>query len=393
MNVSVGKYRWVILILAYLCMLGFAFTFQSLPPVLTLITEELELTHAEAGLLMSLFSLPAIFLAVLTGLLSDRLGPFRIGLISLILMVVGASIFAVSRTLVYAGLGRVIAGAGAATISIVAAQILALWFRGGEAGAAMGIFHTAMPVGTITCFTTFGRLGEGLGWRTPIFITVMIGVMALTAFLLLYRPAPNPPQKIALEKEGLFSSLLSVEVLAWLVGFCWMWFNAAVISFSTFAPDFFISKGYSIGFAGFLTSLLMWGSLGLSPIIGRLVDKVGNNDLFIGAGGIVLATAIYLVIKSTDFLFSMVVMAVAVAFIPTPVFSLQSKILKTENLGLGFGILSTVSSIGTFFGPYMAGLVRDNTGSYEMSFIFLSILAMLVTVTAVALGVKMRRDS
>ncbi len=89
----------------------------------------------------------------------------------------------------------------------------------------------------------------------------------------------------------------------------------------------------------------------------------------------------------------MVVMAVAVAFIPTPVFSLQSKILKTENLGLGFGILSMVSSIGAFFGPYMAGLVRDKTGSYEMSFIFLSILAMLVTVTAIILRVKIRRGS
>jgi len=393
MNVSVGKYRWVILILAYLCMLGFAFTFQSLPPVLTLITEELRLAHAEAGLLMSLFSLPTIFLAILTGLLSDRLGPFKIGLLSLILMVVGALIFAVSGTLVHAGLGRVIAGVGAATISIVAAQILSLWFRGREAGAAMGIFNTAMPVGTIVCFTTFGRLGEGLGWRMPIFITVMIGMMGLAAFLFLYKPAPNPPQKITLEKEGLFSSLLKVGVSVWLVGFCWMWFNAAVISFSTFAPDFFISKGYSIGFAGFLASLLMWGSLGLSPIIGRLVDKVGNNDLFIGAGGIILATAIYLVSKSTDFLFSMVVMAVAVAFIPTPVFSFPSKILKPEDLGLGFGILSAVSSIGIFFGPYMTGLVRDKTGSYEMSFIFLSILAMLVTVTAIILRVKIRRGS
>ncbi len=393
MNVSVGKYRWVILILAYLCMLGFAFTFQSLPPVLTLITEELRLTHAEAGLLMGLFSFPTIFLAILTGLLSDRLGPFKTGLLSLILMVVGTLIFAISASLVYAGLGRVVAGVGATTISIVAAQILSLWFRGREAGTAMGIFNTAMPVGTIVCFTTFGRLGEGLGWRMPIFITVMIGVMGLTAFLLLYKPAPNPRQKITLEKEGLFSSLLEVGVSMWLVGFCWMWFNAALISFSTFAPDFFISKGYSIGFAGFLTSLLMWGSLGLSPIIGRLVDKVGNNDLFIGAGGIILATAIYLVTKSTDFLFSMVVMAVAVAFIPAPVFAFPSKVLKPENLGLGFGILSALSSIGVFFGNYMVGLVRDKTGSYEMSFIFLSILAVLVTITAIILRVKIRRSS
>ncbi|MFQ6067592.1 MAG: MFS transporter, partial [bacterium] len=163
----------------------------------------------------------------------------------------------------------------------MAAQMLSQWFRGRGIGTAMGIFNTAMPVGTIICFTTFGRLGESLGWRVPIFITVMIGVVGLIAFLILYKPAPSLSQKITPEKKekvtGLFLSLLKVGISIWLVGFCWMWFNAATISFSTFAPDFFVSKGYSIGFAGFLASLLMWGSLGLSPVIGHLVDKVNNN--------------------------------------------------------------------------------------------------------------------
>ncbi len=390
-----SRYRWVILILSYLCMLVFAFTLQSLPPILTLIIEELKLTHAEAGLLMSLFSLPAIFLAILAGLLSDRWGPFKTGVISLVLVITATLLFAVSDTFLYAGLGRVIAGIGAVTISIIAAQMLSQWFRGRQIGTAMGIYNTAMPVGTIICFTTFGRLGESLGWRMPIFITALIGVVGLIAFLLLYKPAPNPPQKIDFDKEekvtGLFSGLPKVGVLIWLVAFCWMWFNAATISFSTFAPDFFMSKGYSIGFAGFLASLVMWGALGLSPVIGYLVDKVNNNDVFIGVGGVIMATAIYLVTRSTDFLFPMVVMAVAVAFIPAPVFSFPSKILQPENLGLGFGILSTVSGVGMFFGPYMTGLVRDKTGSYEISFIFLSILALLVTLTAIILRIKMRR--
>jgi cyanate permease len=43
------------------------------------------------------------------------------------------------------------------------------------------------------------------------------------------------------------------------------------------------------------------------------------------------------------------------------------------------------------FGPYVAGLVRDKTGSYETSFVFLSILAVLVTVTALTLRIQMRR--
>lgn len=392
---SGSRYRWVILMLSYLCMLGFAFSLQSLPPILSLIIKELDLTHTQAGLLMSLFALPTVFLAVLFGSLSDRRGPFKIGVISLILVIVGALIFAVSHTFVYAGLGRVIAGLGAAAISVVSAQIVSQWFREGELGTAMGIFNTAMPVGTIVSFTTFGRLGESLGWRVPIFIAMTIGAVGLASFVILYKPVLKQPQRVTSGREGergLFSSLLKVGTLMWLVGFCWMWFNASIISFSTFAPDFFISKGYTIGSAGFLTSLLMWGSLGLSPLIGRLIDKVGNNEVFIGIGGIIMAVAIYSIARGTNFLLPMVVIAVAVAFVPTPIFSLLPKISRPENLGLSFGIVSMFASMGMLFGPYVTGFLRDKTGSYQVSFTFLSILALLLTLTALVLRAKMRRN-
>jgi predicted MFS family arabinose efflux permease len=389
------RYRWVILVLSWLSMLVFAFTMQCLPPILPLVIDALKLTHTEAGSLMSLFALPAILLGISAGMLADRWGPFKTGAFSFIFVIIGTLIFALSGSFLYAGLGRVVAGVGAVTISVVAAQVLSQWFRGSEIGTAMGINNTAMPAGTIISFTALGRLGEDLSWRAPLFITVMVSVVGLAVFLLLYRPAPDPVQRIASENEekvaGLFSALLEVETPMWLVGLCWMWFNAAVISFSTFAPDFFVAKGYSISFAGFLTSLLMWGALALSPVIGYLVDKVNNSDLIIGAGGVMIATAIYLVARSTDFVFPMVVMAVAVAFIPAPVFSFASKFLEQKKLGLGFGTLATVSSIGTVFGPYVAGLVRDRTGSYELSFFFLAMLAMLAAITALMLRIKMRR--
>ena len=103
------------------------------------------------------------------------------------------------------------------------------------------------------------------------------------------------------------------------------------------------------------------------------------------------AIAISLVSKATNFVFPMVIIAVAVALVPAPVFSFPSTILEPQNLGLVFGILSTFSSIGIFFGPYVAGLVRDRTNSYEKSFMFLSIVALLITATALVLRIMMRR--
>lgn len=392
---SGSRYRWVILMLSCLCMLGLAFSIQSLPPILTLIIKELDLTHAKAGLLVSLFAVPTVFLAVLFGSLLDRWGSFKMGVISLILIIVGALIFALSHTFLYAGLGRIIAGIGAVAVFIVSAQIVSQWFTGREIGTAMGIFNTVMPVGAIVSFTTFGRLGESLGWRVPIFITMIIGAVGLASFLILYKPVSKRPQGIASEKEGepgLFSSLLKVGILMWLLGFCLMFFSASIVSFTTFAPDFFISKGYTIGFAGFLASLLSWGPLGLSPLIGRLMDKVGNNEVFIGVGGIIMAMAFYSIARGANFLLPMVIMGVGVAFVPAPVFSLLPKISRSENLGLSFGILSMFGSMGMLFGPYVTGLLRDKTGSYEVSFIFLSIFALLLALTAFVLRAKMRRN-
>jgi MFS family permease len=65
-------YRWVILIIVYLSILAFTFLLQSIPPILPLIISELKLLYAEAGLLMSLFALPGLFISLLGGFFSDR---------------------------------------------------------------------------------------------------------------------------------------------------------------------------------------------------------------------------------------------------------------------------------------------------------------------------------
>lgn len=381
--------------MVYICMLVFAFTLQFLPPILPTIIANFQLSHTQAGLLMSLFTLPSIFLAIIAGLLSDRWGTYKVGLFSFFLVITGTLTFVLSRTFVLAGIGRTIAGAGAVTLTIVAAKILSQWFQGREVGSAMGIYNTAMPVGSIICFSTFGKLAEQSGWQMPVFITAAVGFLGLVVFLFLYRAAPILPQKEApnkQEEKTIFSNVLHIAGLVWMSALCWLLFNAAVISFSTFAPDFFIAKGETIGHAGFLTSLLMWGSLILSPIIGRLIDKFNSNGIFIGAGGFILAVSLVFVSKTTSFLPPMAVMAVAVAFVPTPVFSYLSKNLPPKDLGVGFGILGMVSGMGMFFGPYLSGMIREKTGSYETAFFFLAILSLLLTAAAVIFQLRAKKE-
>jgi MFS family permease len=164
------------------------------------------------------------------------------------------------------------------------------------------------------------------------------------------------------------------------VGSSWLWFNAAFVSFATFAPNFFIQKGYTIEQSGFLIGIPLLGSLLFSAPIGYLVDRLKHQEWFIGVGAIALAISMLFFNFSSSFLLLVLLMGIFSAMIPAPIYSLPPEMLKIENVGLGFGIISTCSSIGLFVAPYLVGKTKDLTGSYSWSFILISLFSFLIMI-------------
>jgi MFS family permease len=164
------------------------------------------------------------------------------------------------------------------------------------------------------------------------------------------------------------------------VGSSWLWFNAAFVSFATFAPNFFIQKGYTIEQSGFLIGIPLLGSLLFSAPIGYLVDQFKHQEWLIGMGGVALALLTLFFNFSSSFLPLVILMGIFAAMIPAPIYSLPPEMLKIENVGLGFGVLSTCSSIGLFIAPYLVGKAKDITGSYCWSFFFISLFSLLILI-------------
>lgn len=191
--------------MSYVCMLAFALVFQSIPPILKLIISELNITHAQAGLLMSLFALPGIFIAIPSGIISDRFGVRKVGITSLVLMVIGTFVVGTSNNFPSICVGRLISGIGAITLAIVLPQLLSRWFMGKELGIGMGVFNTAMPLGTVASFNVFGIMGSNLGWQSSIFLTTVFSVLALLIFLWLFK---EPTVEIKRNRTGCLRILL-----------------------------------------------------------------------------------------------------------------------------------------------------------------------------------------
>jgi MFS family permease len=386
------RYRWVILAVSYGCNFTYALVYQALPPILSLVISDLHLSHAQAGSFMSLFSLPGIFLSIPSGHLSDRYGAKRICASAFVLMILGTMIVSQARAFPLLGLGRVVSGLGAITVSIIAPQLVSQWFSGRELGIAMGIFNTAMPMGTIVSFNALGLAGKTWGWRRSVLISTLVSATALMAFLLAYRRAPATNARPRPAKgHGLFSNVAQTDASIWLVGLTWMWFTGSSISFFTFAPDFLLAREYDMGAAGFWASFPMWGSLLLGPVIGYLIDRMGKKGLLIGFGAVSSALLMFL-LPSAGASLSLLIMGLSVteAFVPVAIFSLPPDILEPHHLGLGFGILTACSNVGVLSLPYLVGLATDRTGSYHASFALMAVFMLLAMPTIGLLELKRR---
>lgn len=392
-TVTASGNRWVILGVIYICMLAFALVLQSLPPILTLVMTELELSHAQGGLLMSWFALPGIIVSIPAGMLVDRYSQKAIGSIALLLMIVGSAIFASAHSMFVLSMGRLVAGAGAMTLLVVAPHLLAQWFAGRELGIGMGVFSTGMPLGTILSLGILSRVGESLGWRVSVWVSAGLALLALVVFALLFSPAQRSGERMSAPSEPLYQSIRSAGTPIWLVGAAWLLFNAAVISLFTFTPDMLKAAGFSIGSAGFITSAVMWPALVLSPVIGYIIDRIGRKRTSIALGGAMMAILLLWVPSATHWvLLLLLIMGIAQAMVPAPIFALTPDITKPERLGLAFGIVSTCLNLGIVVGPFVVGLAKDLTGSYQASYVLMSGFELMITVSMIILGLRERQS-
>jgi MFS family permease len=375
----IESYRWVILIIAYLSILAFTFIFQSIPPVLPLIIPELHLTYTQSGLLMSLFSLPGIFVSLLGGFFADRYGMRSLGASCFLSMIGGTLLVGLGTNLPILWLGRIIAGIGGLTLSVFLPKLLSQWFLDRELGLAMGIYNTGVPLGSVICFGLFGKMGSLWGWRIPILLTVIYLFCTFILFLILFRLPPSREMEES-KPISISKSLKEVGWPIWWVGLSWLWYNAAFTSFATFAPNFFVQKGYTIEKSGLFIGIPLLGSLFFSTAIGYLVDRLRHQEWFIGTGAIALAGLALLFNFSSPYLLLVILMGIFSAMIPAPIYSLPPEMLKPKNVGLGFGVISTCSSIGLFVAPYLVGKTKDLTGSYISTFVLISVFFFLIAI-------------
>ncbi|EHL73681.1 MULTISPECIES: nitrate/nitrite transporter [Bacillus] len=352
----------------------------------TFIAEHLGLTSAEKGMMVAIPVLGGALLRIPMGLLADRWGGKKIGIIGMILTMVPLFwgwLLADGLNEIYA-LGFLLGIAGASFA--VALPLASRWYPKEYRGLAMGIAGAGNS-GTVLA-TLFGpRLAEAYGWNAVFGLALIPLFIVLVIFCLFAKDCPTAvrPTKIV-EYQRVFK-----RKETWLFSFFYSLSFGGFVGLTSYLSIFFLDQyGVDKVTAGdFVTFIVLAGSCA-RPIGGYLGDRYSGLSLifwlFIGA-----FAALFLVGILPPLSVSLPLLLLTFLFLGAAngaVFQAISEYFMKE-VGLVTGIVGAAGGLGGFFLPNILGMFKQWTNSYTYGFWLIS----ATILTAVYLVAKLQKES
>ena len=152
-----------------------------------LIREELGLSVADMGLLLSAFLWAYAFAQLPAGALADRLGPRRTLTLGLSAWSLGQMCGGLVTGFWQFVAARVVLGAGEAPHFPTCARISRDWFNRRQRGTATGIWNCASSLGTFVSLPLLTAVMLAVGWRWMFALMGLAGLTVAAAYFLVFR--------------------------------------------------------------------------------------------------------------------------------------------------------------------------------------------------------------
>ncbi|MCF8388778.1 MAG: MFS transporter, partial [Bacteroidales bacterium] len=394
---SVGI-RWAILFLIAFVQAANYYFYDAISPLKRLLEENFNITSADYGMFVAAYSIPNTFLlmAVLGGIILDKLGIRRTGFLFVGMMALGGLLTAYGASEYFSSggfaygffnsflsnyspelkmmvLGRFFFGLGAETSIVVVSKIIVKWFKGKELALAFGMKIGLARAGSALALFYSAEIAEASShWTIAIWFAAIMLLVAFLAFLVYAIFDVRIDRQLKgetdlLKKDEQFSfrdlgKLLTNKSFIFITLLC-VTFYSAVFPFQAYSPDFLLNKfGMGLSQSGKIASILYWVTMFATPLFGLVVDKFGRSATLMIFGSILL-TLIHLTFALTYFnpIVPLVLLGIAIALVPAAMWPAVAKIVPEKRIGSAYGAMFSVQNLGLFLFPIFAGLILDAT--------------------------------
>ncbi len=392
--------RWIVLVLASFGMATNYYFYDALAPLADLIRMNLGFSSSEYGFFVSAYSIPNVFLAmaVLGGIILDRIGIRVTGFSFIFLMAAGGTITAYgasdyflsggfgynfmnsfltsySPALKMMSLGFFVFGLGAETSIVVLSKVIVKWFKGKELALALGLNLAIGRLGAALAFTLSPRLVYP-EWTTAIWfgaLLLWLGLIAFVVYMLMDIKIDRQVKIDISDPEDEFrwkdlKDLVTNRSVIYITMLC-VTFYSAVFPFLKFAPDLLMNKfAMPRVLAGDVTSYLMYGTILLTPLFGWVTDNRGKSAtlMYLGSALLIIAHLMF-ALTYIEPRIPIVLLGIAFSLVPAAMWPAVTKIVRESKLGTAYGFMFSVQNIGLWVFPLLIGLVLDASNPFYRS--------------------------
>jgi NNP family nitrate/nitrite transporter-like MFS transporter len=355
-----------------------------LGPLGVAIAKDFHLDPAQKGFMVAVPVLSGALLRLVAGVLVDRIGPKRTGIIGQLIVLAGlagAWLLGVHNYNQVLALGLLLGVAGASFA--VALPLASRWYPQEYQGLALGIAGAGNS-GTALAALFAPLLAKSFGWTNVVGLAVIPLLVAFVVYLALAKDAPEQP---APKRLGEYLDVLKVPDAWWLMLLYGVTFGGFV-GLSSSLTIYFNSE-YKVDpvVAGFFTAACVFAGSFIRPVGGALADRFGGVSTLIvvyGLAALGLATASFQLpsiwVAFAVLMFSMAALGAGNG----AVFQLAPQRFRKE-IGVMTGLIGMTGGIGGFYLASTLGLAKKMTGSYQLGFLGFATMALVALIALAGL--------
>ncbi len=387
---NTAKAPAVILVVMLLSMMAGAICMNKVAPILINITDDLNITDGTlSGLLISIFTFSGILLSIPMGVLTTKYGFFKTGLFSLIMMVAGSALGAVSTTYAVLFISRFIEGIGMMFIGTIGPAVIARVYAGRNTGSAMGILMCYMAFGQTFALNIAPIVAENSRWQNFWWISTAFALVAMVLWIIVVRGIDGRTADVSAEDTGNDGERVSFGKVVgnksiMLVCLCFFTFMTAHMGIFNYLPTYFTEVGgITATKAGSLTSISSLIGIPVGILGGVIADKVGSikKPLALNMTAFAVVIAVIPMFTSRSYLLLTIIYGVVAMAEAGLSFTAVALVSEAKEAAMGSAALNTAMWLGAFLSTIVFGTLLDKFG-WNISF-FCMIPIVLVGAAAI----------